>query len=135
MRLIAYQPQNSIPELAKLCLKLIKNGDPVLIRVGSPEKAKELSESFWKGYVFLPHGLIGEEFDSLQPVVISHENTQRDVFINFEQVYTRHTELPYTKSFILWNCASYDSSFKVYKQNQSGTWVSDSVPSDTSRRY
>ena len=123
MKLIAYHTQNSLTEMVKLCSKLMKNGKTITIRVGGSEDAKNLSESIWKLQMFLPHGLLREDFDKIQPIIISDEDTERDVFINFEHLYTAHDSLGFSPEiFILWNCHEYNKSFTVYTQDLSGGW-------------
>lgn len=124
MKLFCYRTDDSLKELANLCSKILKSGKTSLIRVSSLDDASRISEGLWRAGPFLPHGIDGSDFDTIQPILISTANKHRDVFINFESVFVKHSELTFElDSFVLWNCEPYSKEFKTYQQDERKMWM------------
>jgi len=123
MKLLSYKTEDSISELTNLCIKLLKHNKTITIRVEDIDQAQKLSESFWKSYYFLPHGIEGEEFAHIQPIILTINNIKRDIFINFENTYSLHTDLDFNlDSLIQWNCEPYQGQFENYIQDSTKKW-------------
>ena len=122
MKLLAYLPEDDIKELARLCLSLLQTNNKTIIVVESTDTAHIISDVFWKLHKFLPHGIIGEKFADIQPIIISNkiQNYPNIIYYKFmpDSILSVDCEC-----LVLWNYSgAIDPSFTVYKQN-SGAWI------------
>lgn len=126
MKLLHYQSSENIKELCNLCFKILKK-QSCLIYVNNKETANVLSEQLWKNPLFIPHGIVGEDFQDIQPLLISDFYIQRQVIINFEEVFLKHTEVK-CETYILWNTTPYSRDFSSYRQ-EDGIWKKQFIAS------
>ena len=121
VRLLHYQTSNSMKELMNLCLKIIKKS-PTVINTMTEAGAMDLSNFFWSNQPFLPHGVWGEEFCQIQPLLVTNQKVKRPVVINFEAVLYKHTEVE-CETYILWNVpVLYCDGFTSYL-HKGETWI------------
>jgi hypothetical protein len=122
MKLIAYQTDDTIKELMKLCIKILKTKKFCTIVTKDIEAAEQLSNYFWKSHIFLPHCIRGEAFEAIQPVLISDTASSRPVLINFEGIWIRYEGLQ-KETYILWNTEPDSPNFMVYRHDENGKWA------------
>jgi hypothetical protein len=119
VKLLHYQSNESLKEITKLCIKIAKK-ETCLLYVNSLDAANTLSDYFWKNPFFLPNGIAGDKFASIQPLLIADHYISRPVIINFEKVFIRHEQIN-CDTYILWNAKPYSADFLSYIQ-EGDTW-------------
>lgn len=122
MKLLAYLPEDDLKELARLCLSLLQKNKKTIIVVESIDVAHIISDVFWKLHKFLPHGIIGEKFAEIQPIMISNKMQNYPNIVCYKFIPDSMLSID-CECLILWNYSStIDPSFTIYKQNNDG-WV------------
>ena len=116
---IAYLPLESFKSLIPLLLKLIQSGKDIVILVQKAEKILEISEFLWRSYKFVPHGIEGEEFADLQPIIISTKPLNRSTAI----IVDGDEKIDFAgESIILWDKKPKDREFMVYQELSNLSW-------------
>ncbi len=120
---LSYLPENSLNGLANLCISLLNKNKSIAVVVQEVRQILLISNFFWKFYKFLPHGIFGEEFATIQPILIitnenEHKLIPRQVIICFELIDEKF--LQYGAEFlIIWNKEAAGSTIRREKD---GLW-------------
>ena len=116
---IAYLPLESFKSLIPLLLKLIQSRKDIVILVQKAEKILEISEFLWRSHKFIPHGIEGEEFAHLQPIIISCKPLDRSIAI----IIDGDEKINFAgESIILWDKKPKDKEFMVYQELSDLSW-------------
>jgi DNA polymerase IIIc chi subunit len=116
MRKIAYYPEDDIKELPNFMHKILENCNSIAVFAINLDTAKNISQTLWSAYKFIPNQLHGEAFWEVNPICIFYnkEESSRKILLNFCHEIVRPNEAK-CDTFIAWNYNT-DSSFEKYKQ-------------------
>lgn len=135
--------QKSLEQVIPVLLeKTLEKGWKAVVEVTSQERAEALDEALWtwRDDSFLPHGLVGEDTDTIQPIVLTttEDNPNRANIRFFVDRAVPRTEGDYERLVFMfdghdpeaveearaaWKTLSADNDCTYWQQESSGRWV------------
>jgi DNA polymerase III subunit chi len=127
--------------LPQLVEKTLERGWRAVVETASPERVAAIDVLLWtwRDDSFLPHGIVGEETDALQPVLIANDNSNANganvrFFVDrtvpqsgegYERLvylFSGHDPDAVTEARAAWKTLGPGNALTYWQQDESGRW-------------